>query len=82
MTIQSKCPCCGCNTSVSLMPEEEEEYLSKQSHIHPDDFLARSICECCADDGFRIESRMDIPIIPARRRNDHIIAPKFRQVAY
>lgn len=48
--VESKCPCCGANTTVLLSSEEYLNYL-----IHdkvPEDYCVQSICSCCIDDGY------------------------------
>ena len=53
MLFKSTCPCCGANVKVELSPEETKLYFSIGAL--PKDFEERSICDCCASDGFVLE---------------------------
>lgn len=50
MNIKTTCPSCGAHTVVLLTINELNIYKSKNDL--PNDFLERSVCECCKDDEY------------------------------
>lgn len=50
MLFKSNCPNCGAHTYVDLEPYEAKIFYSTGKL--PDDFLNRSVCDCCSEDGF------------------------------